>query len=141
MGTMVSTGGSNIMPDKFKFKLKLVDSHDPESYKPYQDTEFLEASFRLLWRDAPDWVRWAAQDADHTWHWFEHQPIADLDQGIWQPPSHYAWSRKKRITLGSYQLGDDLEWHHHILKFDSERPGSQDDNIIDLHPPGEDHHV
>lgn len=123
------------MPDKFKFKLKLVDSHDPESYKPYQDTEFLEASFRLLWRDAPDWVRWAAQDADHTWHWFEHQPIANLDTGCWQPPSHYEWSRCKKITLGSYQLAGDLPWHQHLLQLDAPAPDAHTNNVIDLFEP------
>lgn len=26
------------------------------------------------WKDAPEWARWLAMDADGTWYWYEFEP-------------------------------------------------------------------
>lgn len=119
-----------------KFVLKLVDRCDPLAYDPYEDQEFLAASFRLLWRHAPDWTRFAAQDQDHHWHWFEHQPIANLETGKWESPSHYSWSRRKPITISNYDLGDHLAWHRQLIAITDDPDHNHDDDsdIIDLYP-------
>jgi hypothetical protein len=34
------------------------------------------------WKNAPEWAQWLAQDYDHIWFWFEHEPKPSED-GLW----------------------------------------------------------
>ena len=41
-----------------------------------------------LWRYAPDWATFIAQDSDGVWNWYERKPHARIDEGVW-----YAYGR------------------------------------------------
>ena len=31
----------------------------------------------IPWKDAPEWAKWAAMDADGSWYWYDKQPHCD----------------------------------------------------------------
>jgi len=38
------------------------------------------------WEQAPEWARWAAQDKNGDWWWYEVEPEIDKDEEIWDAP-------------------------------------------------------
>ncbi|CAA2366816.1 hypothetical protein [Xanthomonas phage Olaya] len=44
-----------------------------------------KATSKPDWKDAPEWARWMARDADGEWRVFENQPSPDLEAGIHRP--------------------------------------------------------
>lgn len=38
---------------------------------------------KLLWKDAPEWANWLAQDRDGSWFWYTTKPRQILQHGIW----------------------------------------------------------
>ena len=54
-------------------------------------------AMKPLWKDAPPWAKWLAQDESGVWHWFEYRPRNTLYVHRWQVPD----STARNGNLGS----------------------------------------
>jgi len=51
------------------------------------------------WNHAPEWAKWAGQDADSNWYFYELKPLLDNKEGDW-----YMGDKKGRMGQVEYTL-------------------------------------
>ena len=60
-----------------------------------------------LWKEAPVWAQWLAQDSHGAWGWYEHKPVIFPGEcGVWDIEDvDHSWER------AGYDQKDNHEWH------------------------------